>query len=141
LCIETCLRLLHPFMPFLTEELYHEMPHRVFAPESIMIARYPTSNNYLKYNDSKMINDFEQIKKLCDLIRSVKHDVLGKVNLKYTDTNLYIKFKNLEILNIYTKYRYYVGIMTWSYHVQIVDNFPSKLRYSNNTCDLCEIGV
>jgi valyl-tRNA synthetase len=36
--LETTLRLLHPFMPFITEELWQRLPHE---GESIMIAPYP----------------------------------------------------------------------------------------------------
>jgi valyl-tRNA synthetase len=36
--LETTLRLLHPFMPFITEEIWQRLPG---AGESIMIARYP----------------------------------------------------------------------------------------------------
>jgi valyl-tRNA synthetase len=36
--LETTLRLLHPFMPFITEEIWQRLPH---AGESIMIAPYP----------------------------------------------------------------------------------------------------
>src|SRR5207249_6644631 len=38
---ETLLRLLHPFMPFITEEIWQALPHK---GESIMIAPYPTPN-------------------------------------------------------------------------------------------------
>jgi valyl-tRNA synthetase len=37
---ESALRLLHPFMPFLTEELWHRMPQRVGA-HSIALDRFP----------------------------------------------------------------------------------------------------
>jgi valyl-tRNA synthetase len=37
--LETTLRLLHPFMPFITEDLWQRLPH---AGESIMVAPYPT---------------------------------------------------------------------------------------------------
>jgi valyl-tRNA synthetase len=36
--LEQALRLLHPFMPFITEEIWQQLPHR---GESIMIAPYP----------------------------------------------------------------------------------------------------
>ena len=39
--LETTLRLLHPFMPFLTEELWQRLPRGRGAPESIMVASYP----------------------------------------------------------------------------------------------------
>ena len=41
-CLDTGLRLLHPFMPFVTEELYQRLPRRQSAdPESICVTLYP----------------------------------------------------------------------------------------------------
>ena len=37
--LETTMRLLHPFMPFLTEEIWQTLPHQ---GESIVVQRYPT---------------------------------------------------------------------------------------------------
>lgn len=46
--LEISLRLLHPFMPFITEELWQNLkqrlPNKSQMPASIMIAPYPTSN-------------------------------------------------------------------------------------------------
>jgi len=39
-CIDAGLRLLSPFMPFITEELYHRLPSQSRAP-SIVVASYP----------------------------------------------------------------------------------------------------
>jgi valyl-tRNA synthetase len=39
--LETTLRLLHPFMPFITEEVWQRLPKGRRAAASIMIARYP----------------------------------------------------------------------------------------------------
>lgn len=52
---ETILRLLHPFMPFITEELWHYLPLRSAGgeEESIMIAQYPVS-------DKGFINDIAE---------------------------------------------------------------------------------
>jgi len=43
-CIDTGLRLLSPFMPFITEELYQRLPGQSRAP-SIVIASYPQPSN------------------------------------------------------------------------------------------------
>lgn len=40
---ESALRLLHPFMPFLTEELWNRLPQRAGA-QSISLERFPTGN-------------------------------------------------------------------------------------------------
>lgn len=42
-CLDHGLRLLHPFMPFVTEELWQRLPRRPNDPTpSIMLAKYPT---------------------------------------------------------------------------------------------------
>jgi valyl-tRNA synthetase len=39
--LEAAMRLLHPFMPFLTEELWQQLPKAQGSPQSIMITLYP----------------------------------------------------------------------------------------------------
>jgi valyl-tRNA synthetase len=41
--IETALRALHPFMPFITEELWQRVPRPASRPASIALAPYPTA--------------------------------------------------------------------------------------------------
>ena len=51
---ELVLRLLHPFMPFITEEIWHGIPHdgeSIRDGRSIMIAPYPTQNPALIHED------------------------------------------------------------------------------------------
>jgi valyl-tRNA synthetase len=39
--LETSMRLLHPFMPFVTEEIWQQLPKPSGAPQSVMITLYP----------------------------------------------------------------------------------------------------
>ena len=39
--LENCMRLLHPFMPFITEEIWQQLPHSNGAKDSIMISSWP----------------------------------------------------------------------------------------------------
>ena len=50
------LKLLHPYMPFITEEIYQAIPH---AEESIMIAAYPAFDSALNYKAEE--EDVERI--------------------------------------------------------------------------------
>lgn len=44
-CLHTALHALSPFMPFVTEELYHQLPYfkDQHCSDSIMVAPYPTA--------------------------------------------------------------------------------------------------
>jgi valyl-tRNA synthetase len=43
-CLETACRLLHPFMPFITEEIWQQLPKPTGTPGSIMITMYPVAD-------------------------------------------------------------------------------------------------
>ena len=45
--LENALRLLHPFMPFITEEIWQQLPHSEGARESIMISAWPSPRQEL----------------------------------------------------------------------------------------------
>ena len=59
------LKLLHPFMPFITEEIYHALPG---TGESIMIEQWPVFTDALDYAADEA--DFE---KLMDYIKAVRN--------------------------------------------------------------------
>jgi valyl-tRNA synthetase len=48
--LETTLRLLHPFMPFITEELWQRLPHE---GESVMVAPYPRARRKPAYAEAE----------------------------------------------------------------------------------------
>jgi valyl-tRNA synthetase len=45
--LETACRLLHPFMPFITEEIWQQIPKPTGTPGSIMITMYPVADGSL----------------------------------------------------------------------------------------------
>ena len=59
------MKLLHPFMPFITEELYQSLPN---AEETIMCASWP------KYtNDFQFAEEAEEMEGVMDVIRSIRN--------------------------------------------------------------------
>ena len=68
--LESSLRLLHPFMPFLTEELWQRMPHR---GESIVIADYPVPRGDLV--DATAERMAELIREIIVRVRNVRAEM------------------------------------------------------------------
>jgi valyl-tRNA synthetase len=63
--LETTMRLLHPFMPFLTEEIWHTLPHQ---GESIVIQRYPVPD--ITWTAPEMDQRFTLLEQTIGLVRT-----------------------------------------------------------------------
>jgi len=70
--LEKSLRLLHPFMPFVTEELWQSLgqrlPHRSQMPASIMIAPYPIADDSAFAPEAERVMD-----SAIEIVRSVRN--------------------------------------------------------------------
>ena len=64
---DSLLRILHPFMPFITEELWQHLAARKEG-ESIMVARMPEPKEY----DAHVIEQFETTKQIISGIRAIR---------------------------------------------------------------------
>lgn len=67
--LKDILKFLHPFMPFVTEEIYQKLPNK--DAESIMIASWPTSYNYY---DATSIKEFDMIKEIITKVRNIRNE-------------------------------------------------------------------
>lgn len=92
--LESGLRMLHPFMPFITEEIWQKIK---VEGDSIMIQQYPVADESLINRDIE--NSFEYIKEVISSLRNIKAE-MGispakevKVVIKTSDE---MEFKTLE---------------------------------------------
>lgn len=69
--LDQTMRLLHPFMPFITEEIWQHLPHK---GESITVAAWPTVRADLHFAE-----EADNMKLLMDIIRSVRN-IRAEVN-------------------------------------------------------------
>ncbi|WP_153123033.1 valine--tRNA ligase [Peribacillus tepidiphilus] len=69
--LDNTMRLLHPFMPFITEEIWQNLPHE---GESITIAAWPTVNKELSDHEAA-----EEMNLLMEIIRAVRN-IRAEVN-------------------------------------------------------------
>ncbi len=72
--LETSLRLLHPYMPFITEELWQNLKHKLSMedtwPESIMISAYPTGDENVLDTEAEHI--IESVIEIVHAIRNTR---------------------------------------------------------------------
>lgn len=95
--IEQFLRLCHPFMPFVTEELWQRLPNikLLSSSESIMIAKYPQPVDNMTNTAAE--KDMEFIKDLIHGARSLRVDYKIANNVK---ANYYYKADVKEIQDL-----------------------------------------
>ena len=64
--LESILKLLHPFIPFITEEIYLSLPHFDDC-ESIMISSYPEVKDEFDF-----FHDYENMEKVIEVIKAIR---------------------------------------------------------------------
>lgn len=81
MCMNNILICLTPFMPFLTEELYHRIPYIKKEQKSVSLCPYPQPKEWHGWQDKGLEQDIEFILKTVSTIRKLKN----KNGLKATD--------------------------------------------------------
>ena len=73
-CVMTSLKLLHPIMPFITEELYQRLPSlpKETRQESIMIEKYPVATDWNGFLNESLANTIESALSVVTAVRSMK---------------------------------------------------------------------
>ena len=86
--LENNLKVLHPFMPFLTEEIWHHISRRT-PDEALIIANYPIQKDY----DNEVILEFDMASAIISGIRTIRKDK----NIPFRDSiKLYVINREIE---------------------------------------------
>jgi valyl-tRNA synthetase len=96
--LETSLRLLHPFMPFITEEIWGRLvaclqPHR--AADSLILAAYPVPTGY---SDERAEAEMQSVIEIVRSIRNARAQLKAPAN---SWTEAWIHSENKEALEIH----------------------------------------
>lgn len=109
--VDSILKLLHPFMPFVTEEIWKSFQN---TDGSIMIEKYPEFNKkYINKNAEYNINVLMSVIKSIRNIRSEMNVSHGKKTVIYIDSD------NLEICKVLKKYENIICKMAYAKSVEI----------------------
>ncbi len=86
---DAALRLLHPFMPFLTEELWHQLPQEKGA-KSIALDRFPEVES--RWKNPAALDDAAQIQEVVGALRTIRADLKldpkKKVSAEFATTEM-----------------------------------------------------
>jgi valyl-tRNA synthetase len=89
--LDSILRLLHPFMPFLTEEIWQQLPQRK-ENESIMVAEFPKPDK--RYDDETVIEEMGLVIEVINALRNIR----GEMNLPPAEQiTALIRTRNKEV--------------------------------------------
>ncbi|MBR6680835.1 MAG: valine--tRNA ligase [Clostridia bacterium] len=111
------LKLLHPFMPFITEEIYQALPH---SDESIMISKYPSFDGSLVYEA-----DAEKMSRVIAAIKAVRAR-RNEMNVPPSrKAKIYIATKYTDSFNESTEV-FFVRLASAS-EVEIADSFEGRI--------------
>src|SRR5713226_3018168 len=69
---DAALRLLHPFMPFLTEELWHQLPQKAGA-KSIALDQFPQAHDHWK--NAKAMGNVDAIQEVVTALRNIRAEL------------------------------------------------------------------
>ncbi|MEZ4854888.1 MAG: valine--tRNA ligase [Gelidibacter sp.] len=89
---EDNLKVLHPFMPFLTEEIWQFISERT-PEQALIVAQYPKIESF----DNQLISDFELVKDVVSGIRTIRKEK----NIPFKDTIELSVLNNENVSNTY----------------------------------------
>ncbi len=109
--VDSILKLLHPFMPFVTEEIWKSFQK---TDSSIMIEKYPEFNKKYVNKDSEY-----NVAVLMSVIKSIRN-IRSEMNVSHgKKTVIYIDSENSEICKILKKYENIICKMAYAKSVEM----------------------
>ena len=109
------LKLLHPYMPFITEEIFLSLPHE---GESIMVAPYPTASDAMRYPTEE-----GEMDRVIAVIRGIRNRRAERNVPPSRRTKLYIVTKYPET---FRKAEAYLAKLASASEIELVDAYSAE---------------
>ena len=133
LVLTRVLKLLHPFMPYITEELYQKLPgHK----ESIAIEQFPVFRQ--DWVDEVAENEFETLQELISKIRGIRTEKKIPPSKKIEVELIPL---NDEIKSLIERERDLISLLVNAEKLECVERFDEEKMYSKAASKGTEIGV
>ncbi|MFW6123939.1 MAG: valine--tRNA ligase [Acidobacteriota bacterium] len=131
--LDKVLRLLHPFMPFVTEEIWQNLPAE---GEALVVAEYPTVDKTWEDKDSEeLINILKDIIVEVRTIRSENHIVPQK------EISLLVRADDENIRGKILKHKKYIQFLASVKEIQVLEQFPAEKKLIKGVAENLEVGI
>ncbi|EFA76256.1 valyl tRNA synthetase [Heterostelium album PN500] len=114
-CIDIGLKLLHPFMPYLSEELYQSIPRRPSdSIATIMLCKYPST--VAEWNNPSIEEEMTKCQDIIRAIRSLRTKYNVASNKKVAT---FIHTKTDELNNLYSRHASLIKVLSNATQVEV----------------------
>ena len=126
-CLTNIIKLLHPIVPFITEEIYQLLPHN---EKSITISSWPTvKEEYINLNSLTLVN------KLISLIQTVRNQKAEAKKAPSTEISLVLESNNDEVLIAFNELKDYIVRFTKAREITLTKKLNNTKDYVINVLD------
>ncbi|EFX70461.1 hypothetical protein DAPPUDRAFT_217307 [Daphnia pulex] len=119
-CIDTGLKLISPFMPFISEELWQRLPRpesvQKTLPPSICIAPYPTDAEFQVWKDEELEENVKLVSRIVSNVRSVRASYMLP---NKTKTKLVLRCSDQEVVNMLTHFTGNISTLSFCQPVSV----------------------
>ena len=98
--LDQTLRMLHPYMPFITEEIWQQLPHE---GESITVATWPTVEK--SYHDEVALRQMNQVMAIIKSVRNIRAEVNTPMSRQ---VSMFIKTTDKKLTEEFEQNRHYL---------------------------------
>lgn len=120
--LKTIVELIHPIMPFVTEEIWSMLPN---TEGSIVVSRYPEENESLRDDDAVV-----QMKIIQDVITSVRN-IRGEMNIVPSKKlNVLVSAPDADIMEILNNGKDYIVDMANLAHLSLEKNVQEEPKHA-----------
>jgi len=128
-CLDLGLRLLSPFMPFITEELWQRLPRpedqMSTLPPSICVASYPSHDDASRWRNDKLEKDMENIQSIVRTVRSARSSYLIP---NKTKTKLTLRCNDPEVADMLERFAETLSALSFCSPVSISKDVSIESR-------------
>ncbi|MCI0411546.1 valine--tRNA ligase [bacterium] len=132
--VSDVLKLLHPFVPFVTEYLYQQIPERARSSKALMIAKYPQRDE--KYISIDSEDQFALLMEFVGKIRQVRTEMNIEPSKK-----IHVFVKGEPVRNLVESQEKEVRLLARCERLEFVSDFPQDKQLARGVLKDAEIGI